>query len=171
MNFLVLALTTGTVAAGSLKLANSDPGARLPKTMSDMSAVVGPDNLIYIAGGCDSPFGSQLNEEEGTFRCNSVSNSFYAFDPETQKFTELLDMPEGRYRHAAVAVNNQIWLVGGRDQYDNIVGNVHVSEKVLVFERRQAAVRGMNIMLTTSFPIASQVYDLEDKRWRVSLCH
>jgi Kelch motif len=124
----VLLLATSTESLTQFKFNNSDTGARLPKPMSDVSAVVGPDNLIYIAGGCDSPFGSQYDDEVGAFRCSSVSNAFYAFDPETQEIFELPPMPEGRFRHAAVSVNNQIWLVGGRNQYDELVGNVHVSE-------------------------------------------
>lgn len=121
----VLAMTASTMAH-QFRLANSGTEAKLPKPMSDMSAVVGPDDLIYIAGGCDSPFGSQYNDEVKGFRCSSVSDSFFAFNPETQDFIDLPPMPEPRYRHAAVAINNQIWLVGGRDADDQLVGNIHV---------------------------------------------
>ena len=34
--------------------------------------------------------------------------------------------PEARYRHAAVAVNNQLWVVGGRDVYDRVIRSVNV---------------------------------------------
>jgi len=122
----VLALATNTVAKHEFRLANTESETRLPKAMSDMSGVVGPDGLIYIAGGCDSVFGSQYNEETGTFNCNSVSSSFYSFDPETEEFNILPAMPEVRYRHAAVAVNNQIWVVGGRDENDELVGIINV---------------------------------------------
>lgn len=123
----VLAMATTTVAQKQFRLADTEAGVRLPKAMSDVSAVVGPDDLIYIAGGCDSPFGSQYNEEAESFRCNSVSDSFYAFDPETNEFAVLPVMPTPRYRHAAVSINNQIWIVGGRDANDDLVGTVHVS--------------------------------------------
>lgn len=122
----VLALATNTAAIHKFRMANTQSETKLPKPMSDMSGVVGPDGLIYIAGGCDSTFGSQYSEETGTFTCSSVSNSFYSFDPETGEFNVLPSMPEARYRHAAVAVNNQIWVVGGRDVDDGLVGNINV---------------------------------------------
>ena len=122
----VLALA-GSSASIQLRLGNTASKAKLPKPLSDVTASVGPDSLIYVAGGCDSAFGSQWNDEVGSFRCNSVSSSFYAFDPQTEQFMVLPDMPEPRYRHAAVAINNQIWLVGGRDEFDNVIGNVDVS--------------------------------------------
>lgn len=35
-------------------------------------------------------------------------------------------MPRGRYRHAAVAINNQLWLVGGRSLEDALLEDVDV---------------------------------------------
>ena len=127
---LALALPAAALAHAEveLRLGNMPAETKLPKPLSDVSASVGQDGLIYIAGGCDSSFGSQYSDEEGTFLCNSVSSSFYSFNPETQQFTTLKDMPAARYRHAAVAINNQIWLVGGRDADDRVQGEVHVSK-------------------------------------------
>lgn len=126
---LALALPATSLANGDveIRLGNMPAETKLPKPLSDVSASVGQDGLIYIAGGCDSAFGSQYSDEEEKFLCNSVSSSFYAFDPETEQFTTLPDMPAPRYRHAAVAINNQIWLVGGRDVDDQVQGEVHVS--------------------------------------------
>ena len=36
-------------------------------------------------------------------------------------------MPRERYRHASVAINNQVWLVGGRSLVDDLLENVDVS--------------------------------------------
>ena len=125
--FLLLAIVSNIGVYADLRLGRSAATTKLPKPLSDVSASLGEDGLIYIAGGCDSTFGNQYDSELGTFRCSSVSSSFYAFDPETEKFIDLPDMPSARYRHAAVAINNQIWLVGGRDENDDVVGQVHVS--------------------------------------------
>lgn len=131
MNKKILALALPVAALGhvevEMRLGNMSAETKLPKPLSDVSASLSQDGLIYIAGGCDSAFGSQYSDEDETFMCNSVSSSFYSFDPKTGQFTTLRDMPAARYRHAAVAVNNQIWLVGGRDADDEVIGEVHVS--------------------------------------------
>lgn len=126
---LVFASSIGRSSADAdvVRLGRVAATTKLPKPLSDVSASLGKDGRIYIAGGCDSPLGNQYNEELATFTCESVSSSFYAFDPEIERFTVLPAMPSARYRHAAVAINNQIWLVGGRDENDNVVGEVHVS--------------------------------------------
>lgn len=132
LQFTVCVLLT-LFARGSstgLRIGSSYVETKLPKPLSDVSASVGPDGLIYIAGGCDSPFGSQYDDDLDAFRCESVSDSFYAFDPEDKVFFTLPPMPIPRFRHAAVAVNNQIWIVGGRDADDNLVGQVVVSSSL-----------------------------------------
>ena len=169
---LALALPAATLAhpGVELRLGNTPAETKLPKPLSDVSASVGPDGLIYIAGGCDSSFGSQYNTEDENFRCNSVSSSFYAFDPKTEQFTILEDMPDPRYRHAAVAINNQIWLVGGRDASDRVEGKVHVSMtsflSVLFFLHlpKTLNLRVANIYFFSI--IWKKVYDINDGRWR-----
>jgi hypothetical protein len=131
----LLALTVTTEAIPELRVGNLDTQTKLPKPLSDLSATLGHDNLIYLAGGCDSPFGLQYSEEAEGFRCDSISDSFYSFDPKTLQFTDLPAMPSPRFRHAAVAINNQIWVVGGRDEKDEVIGTVLVSHHVRSLHR------------------------------------
>ncbi|CAB9523638.1 kelch-like [Seminavis robusta] len=123
---IVLLAVSSSHAVPDMRFGDANTEIKLPKPLSDVSATVGPDDLIYIAGGCDSPFGNQYDEDRQAFRCESVSDAFYAFDPETKEFEVLPPMPGPRYRHAAVAINNQLWLVGGRDANDQVVGSVVV---------------------------------------------
>ena len=67
------------------------------------------------------------NDDWATFACGSVSSSLYSFNPETSEFVTLPDMPSERYRHASVAINNQVWLVGGRSLVDDLLEDVDVS--------------------------------------------
>ena len=64
---------------------------------------------------------------EGSFTCDSISSSFYSFDPITRTFATLGDMPRPRYRHTSSAVGNQVWLVGGRDPAGDLVSEIDVS--------------------------------------------
>jgi hypothetical protein len=65
--------------------------------------------------------------EDSFFACDSLSTSFYAFNPKTENFTVLDNMPRERYRHSGGAINNQIWLVGGRTVDDGLIAEVDVS--------------------------------------------
>lgn len=99
---------------------------RLPKALSDFTAVADYDaKKVYISGGCDSVNGNQFNQLFG-FVCDSISAGQYVFDLVTNEFSEETAMPVPRYRHAAALVNNQVWLVGGRDVEDNLVETVDV---------------------------------------------
>jgi hypothetical protein len=102
---------------------------RLPKPLSDGTAVY-QNKVIYLHGGCDSPNGNQFNNVSGRFECRSVSNSSYAFLLEEENATIMIrmlpDMPTPRFRHAAVALSNQIILVGGRSVSDELIGTVDV---------------------------------------------
>ena len=106
----------------------SPPASDLPKPLSDHTASKW-GGIIYIAGGCDSPNGNEYNAEGGFFACNSISDSFYSFDPSKfiDQFIILPSLPSPRYRHSSVAVNNEIWIVGGRDVNDNLLTTVDVS--------------------------------------------
>jgi hypothetical protein len=96
---------------------------RLPKPLSDGTAVL-QTKVIYLHGGCDSPNGNQF--QDGNFSCNSISNASYAFLLNNLSFVMLPDMPTPRYRHAAVALQNQILLVGGRSVTDQLIATVDV---------------------------------------------
>jgi hypothetical protein len=65
--------------------------------------------------------------EDSFFACDSLSTSFYAFNPTTETFEVLEDTPRERYRHSGEAINNQIWLVGGRTVEDGLIAEVDVS--------------------------------------------
>jgi hypothetical protein len=80
-----------------------------------------------LSGGCDDPNGNVYSEEDEMFLCSSVSSSFYLFDPATGAFANLTDMPRARHRHTAVAINNQVWIVGGRTVEDELLADVDVS--------------------------------------------
>lgn len=99
----------------------------MPKALSDLTAVVSNStSTVYLHGGCDAADGNRYDTARGKFVCASVSNATYRFDLVTATFTPLADMPAARFRHAAVLVNNQVWVVGGRDSNDSIVTTVHV---------------------------------------------
>ena len=103
--------------------AENDGKLRLPKSLSDHTACEW-NSLVYIAGGCDSPY----TQERGHFRCASVSENFYLFDPakSTNHFTNLPNLPSPRYRHTSAAVNDHIWLIGGRDVNGNLLEFVDI---------------------------------------------
>jgi Kelch motif len=125
---VVLSLLNSLVRSHEdFELERTELDVKLPKAISDHTAVLGSDNLIYIAGGCDSPDGNIFDANYSFFYCPSVSKSFYSFDPATQEFQVLPDLPRTRYRHASVAVQNHVFLVGGRDVEDNLIAEVDVS--------------------------------------------
>jgi Kelch motif len=98
----------------------------LPKPLSDLTATLYGET-VYLAGGCDAANGNVYDDTIKTFVCSSASDSLYAFSYRTLAVKELASMPVKRYRHAAVAVNGMLWLVGGRDtEADAIIGQVDV---------------------------------------------
>jgi len=104
----------------------------LPFPLSDMMAntmVVDDKELIVITGGCDDPNGNQRNETEALdlFFCLSVTAKTLTFDPVENKFTRVKDSPMGRYRHAATEHNGELYLIGGRDEQDNLIREIVVS--------------------------------------------
>jgi hypothetical protein len=104
--------------------------ARLPKPLSDFTASLDiSTGLAYLAGGCDSEKGNEYSTEYSEFICTSVSDKLYSFDKDAGTFTTLTDMPYERYRHGAVLINNQLWLMGGRDSEETLIPTVDVSFK------------------------------------------
>jgi hypothetical protein len=141
-------LLSSTVQAHDIELQRTEKDVKIPKPISDHTATLAQDNLIYIAGGCDDPNGNVLIQDGNAtfFACNSISDSFYSFDPVTETFTTLPNLPSPRYRHAAAAVNNKVWIVGGRNLQDSLVIDVSVS-RLYRFHRhdQQAASQLWNV--------------------------
>jgi len=153
MNFLasiVFALTCGFAASQGWRVSK----AQIPKSLSDFSAAIDADGMMYIAGGCgkyfcwwspwtwflslsdqrlvfiDSPDGNvyvNTGNGTGTFECLSISDSLYQFDPIKEVFTQLPNLPMKRYRHSGTIANNQLWIVGGRTLSDELIPQVDVS--------------------------------------------
>jgi hypothetical protein len=100
----------------------------LPLPLSDMTAVVDSDSgKVYIHGGCDAADGNVYDAVTGEFMCNSTSTTSLLFDIKSLEFTYTAAMPVARYRHAAVLMNSQVWLVGGRHLNGSLIGEVDVS--------------------------------------------
>jgi hypothetical protein len=91
-----------------------------------MTATLGDKGLVYIAGGCNSTNGNEYLADAGLFVCLSITDTFYSFDIHTKEFTALAPLLQERYRHGAAYVQNQIWLIGGRDAEDNLIPQVDV---------------------------------------------
>lgn len=103
----------------------------MPKPISDMTATYVPQTKrIYIFGGCDATTGnSRADFDPNLFICTGVSSDGFIFNPVDKSFDSVI-MPRERYRHAASVVNEQIYLVGGRDLEDNIILDVDVYDVV-----------------------------------------
>jgi Galactose oxidase, central domain len=107
--------------------------SKLPQALSDMTAVLDANtSKVYIHGGCNATDGNVYDSIAEVFTCGSISSSSYVFDISTRSFTELNPMPTARYRHAAVIINSQVWLVGGRNLTDSVVGDVDVRMRLLL---------------------------------------
>jgi hypothetical protein len=77
----------------------------------------------------DSPNGNKwisTGESDGFFTCSSLSDSLYAFDPLTRKFTKLSPLPRPRYRHSSAIVGGKLWLIGGRTREDSLISEIDV---------------------------------------------
>jgi hypothetical protein len=122
------AATSSAVTGFEVDVLENSP---LPLPLSDMTAVVDSDSgKVYIHGGCDAADGNVYDAITGEFMCNSTSLTSLVFDIKSLEFTSKAAMPIARYRHAAVLVNNQVWLVGGRHVNDSLIGDVDVSATV-----------------------------------------
>jgi N-acetylneuraminic acid mutarotase len=132
----LLALAFGGIAASVVAAAEETSNnwkvldVKLPTPLSDNTATyIESTDMIYIAGGCNSPKGNTYVDADGLeldfFLCESDSQSLYSFDGTT--FTTMADMPQPRYRHAAVVAQNKLWLIGGRTiPEDSIIADVDV---------------------------------------------
>lgn len=94
---------------------------------SDMSASVfaDDDHRIYLVGGCVA---DQLcsGEDDAWCSCTEITNACSYYTPKTDTWSLCPDAPNQRYRHAAVAFGEKLYLFGGRDVMDNVVQAVDV---------------------------------------------
>ena len=100
---------------------------KLPESISDLTANLGPDGLIYVAGGCNASEGNVYNNDTGFFDCLSITDSFVSFNPTTNKVVTLPSLPRPRYRHGAAVSNNRLWLIGGRTVATDVIMEIDVS--------------------------------------------
>lgn len=119
----ITAITPAHDATENVEYAYLD--TKLPQPLSDMTATY-LSSKIYLFGGCNSPEGNKWFNEYSTFVCGNVTDAAYAYDPESSSFEELKTMPRPRYRHATVAIDGKLWVVGGRDVNDGTVAEVDV---------------------------------------------
>lgn len=119
--FTSIALVSAASAVTTVKWETSSL-PKLPFPVSDQSATF-HNGKIYLVGGCDQ---NQINIGNSTFICPSVTEKCSIFDPVAASFSACANAPNKRYRHAAAAVGNKIWLVGGRDGDDNITTSIDV---------------------------------------------
>jgi N-acetylneuraminic acid mutarotase len=82
-------------------------------------------NKIIVTGGCSVHQICPPGNDTFCF-CGELTNKTEAFNPLTGQWTTLADMPRQRYRHAAVASENRLYVFGGRDVDDNIIEEVDV---------------------------------------------
>lgn len=119
---------------------------KMPFPLSDMMANYydgGSDDgsgnkkkeIIIITGGCNAPNGNErVNFGDGDlFACMSTSNKTLIFDPYENTFVIMDDMPHERQRHAATIIDDNLYLLGGRDSNDELVTAIDVSNLCLVF--------------------------------------
>ena len=96
----------------------------MPTARSDMTATTVGEG-IYVLGGCAS---NQLyNYGDDYYYCGNfdgVTDVASLYLPESKAWRVLPAMPRKRYRHAAAAVNTDIYVFGGTDDSDNIVYQV-----------------------------------------------
>jgi len=117
--FILLVVLLGAISVEGFTWITKEP---MPTKRSDMTAVVAGDKII-VAGGCDR---NQDCSGADYCVCTSVTSKVEAFFPETNSWETLTSMPVPRYRHAAVNVDQKMFVFGGRDVSDNIITQVDV---------------------------------------------
>ena len=129
-SYLLGLLLLRSTASGETTFGWKELSAKLPKGLSDQTATRSGD-IVYLAGGCDAEEGNKWDEAAKFFLCFSISQAFFGFNLVTDTIIDdFPDMPIPRYRHAAVAANDKIWVVGGRDIDDNLIDQVDVRTKM-----------------------------------------
>ncbi|MFC1493084.1 kelch repeat-containing protein [candidate division KSB1 bacterium] len=79
-------------------------GADLPEPLVEPGTAVVEGN-IYVIGGQGAPVDNQIN----------VSNRVYKYDPVTDRWTRLNDLPIGIQFAGVTSIGNKIYIVGGCD--------------------------------------------------------
>jgi len=103
----------------------------MPAKRSDMSATT-VDDAIYLIGGCALDQTWVHDPPYSEYRCGggvakAVTGSTIRYLPKTNTHdTSLPDAPHPRYRHAAAALDNRVYLFGGTDGSGKIVPEVDV---------------------------------------------
>mmetsp|Transcript_12681 Transcript_12681/g.19086 ORF Transcript_12681/g.19086 Transcript_12681/m.19086 type:complete len:398 (+) Transcript_12681:296-1489(+) len=106
------------------KISIDFPSTVLSSPRSDMTATTVSSTHIIIVGGCDNEEGNVKGD--GYYYCPSITNTVEKYIIATGTVTKLTSAPRARYRHAAVLIDDYIWLIGGRDVEDNIITAVDV---------------------------------------------
>ncbi len=89
-----------------------------------------------LLGGCRAPFTSSsvaiANGTVSQYLCSNVSDINLDLSPHGGHYEieERLSMPRKRYRHASVAINGQVWVIGGRDENDKIVNEIDIYDEI-----------------------------------------
>lgn len=146
MNFMLKTLTISislAVLSPTLTLVSAHDGhthgagvewtdmSGMPVARSDLSATVvtvGGYDKIYLFGGCSA---DQVKApwDDTMYYCPTITSRCDVFDISSQEWgadDDCTDAPRVRYRHAAVAVDNKIFLVGGVDGNDDEVQHIDV---------------------------------------------
>lgn len=129
---------------------------RFSLAISDHTAVL-HNNTVYIAGGCDSD--QVCPEYSPVCYCLTITNKLEAWNVESDQWTQLANMPRGRFRHAAAIVAGKMYLLGGRDENDVMIHEVslflfyHVKLKSLGILKMKIVTKICRSMSTTLPPI------------------
>lgn len=95
----------------------------MPMPFSDASASTVGDK-VYLIGGCDSEYGN-TNLGGGYYGCTDLATHVLVYTPATDSWdTSKASMQVERFRHAAVVVGSDIFIVGGRDKTDTLMRTV-----------------------------------------------
>jgi len=78
------------------------------------------NSLVYIFGGCSGEFRAiPVNDDEWPWKCTVISDYAFSYDPYTNCYRSLSNMPIAKYGHTATEVDGKIWVIGGRSRSDN----------------------------------------------------
>jgi len=78
------------------------------------------NSLVYIFGGCSGEFRAiPVNDDEWPWKCTVISDYAFSYDPYTNCYRSLSNMPIAKYGHTATEVDGKIWVIGGRSRSDD----------------------------------------------------
>lgn len=108
--------------------------ATMPFAVSDMTATLLDSNgpRVYVVGGCISdqqcepaPWNDPINPDDLFCTCRETTSKCNYFTPDDQMWhTDCADGTTPRYRHKAAAVQNTLYVAGGRTVEDSIIKTV-----------------------------------------------